>query len=253
MIPSPQVMAERTDSELFETSQFLDGCDLNVGLQLPDVPSTSHADVTNPSEASYPPPYDPRRRLSEQELLIEEPVEDSNVDPDASSISSYTLPPPPEYPPPCPATRTRSRTYGNSNRVHATVTPHDSRSGSVASLAPVAVQRSTDKSYTEVDVLLGRGGKSNNHLGNQLYLSDKNHLQPRYFAATKAEKTAIAQELVEMVHARGGRFVKNEGNDQWREVDHSHARKKSSQSLREVSSKESRAEKRARYKKSPAK
>lgn len=66
---------------------------------------------------------------------------------------------------------------------------------------------SSSSSYTDVDVLLGRGGLINHHPGNQAYLQEKVRLQVRYRAASKPVKTAISQELVHWVQARGGRFL----------------------------------------------
>jgi len=101
---------------------------------------------------------------------------------------------------------------------------------------------------TEHDVIMGRGGRTNKHSGNMRYLALKDKMQQRYMEALKAEKTTIAQELVDAVHAWGGRFLKLEG-DGWFEVDQLTARKKCSQSLREVNTPEVRAAKRARYNK----
>jgi hypothetical protein len=101
---------------------------------------------------------------------------------------------------------------------------------------------------TDTDVLLGRGGRTNNHAGNKDYLLEKERIQERYLKASKQTKTGIAQELVDYVHARGGRFLKlDEATDQWYEVSNIVARKKCSQSLREINTPEERASKRARY------
>jgi hypothetical protein len=61
---------------------------------------------------------------------------------------------------------------------------------------------------TNNDVLLGRGGRTNHHVGNATYRKYKEELQERYLTATKDEKTDIANELVEMIHSRNGRFLK---------------------------------------------
>lgn len=103
---------------------------------------------------------------------------------------------------------------------------------------------------TDKDVLLGRGGRANNHAGNKRYLAEKDRIQPRYLNATKQEKKDISQELVDIVHAWGGRFLKeDEAMKRWYEVDEKSARKKASQSLREINTPEQRARKRARYSK----
>jgi len=108
------------------------------------------------------------------------------------------------------------------------------------------------KDYVEVhdgDVLFGRGGRTNHHPGNKRYLEAKDSIQERYMKADKNEKTAISQELVDMVHAWGGRFLKLEKGteDKWYQVLNITARKKASQTLREVNTPEERAQKRARY------
>jgi hypothetical protein len=84
------------------------------------------------------------------------------------------------------------------------------------------------------DVLMGRGGRTNHHPGNLRYLDAKRVLQSRYALANKREKTALSQELVDMVRKWGGRFIKlDQGTNFWYEVDNLTARTKASQTLRE--------------------
>lgn len=111
-----------------------------------------------------------------------------------------------------------------------------------------------EKKYFEpvdADVLLGRGGRANNHVGNKKYLEVKDSMQDRYMAADKSVKTAIAQELVDLVNKEwGGRFLKLDPlTNRWYEVDNTTARKKCSQTLREINTAEVRAAKRAKYSK----
>jgi hypothetical protein len=96
---------------------------------------------------------------------------------------------------------------------------------------------------------MGRGGRANNHPGNKRYLALKDSIQARYMAADKDEKTVISQELVDTVNkVWKGRFLKLDADtNQWYEVDNNTARKKCSQSLREINTAEKRAEKRAKY------
>ena len=69
-------------------------------------------------------------------------------------------------------------------------------------------------------------------------------------AAEKAQKTAISEELMEMVHQWGGKFLKlDESTNQWYEVDRTTARKKCSQTLREINTAEVRLAKRQKYNK----
>jgi hypothetical protein len=126
-----------------------------------------------------------------------------------------------------------------------------------------------DSEITKHDVLLGRGGRTNHHEGNKKYLQYKLVLQAQYFRANKEGKTRISQQLVQMVHDQKGRFLKqaepdmikrahgafrrrknfdDSDDDQvWYEVDLLTARKKASQTLREQSTPEFRAAKRAKY------
>jgi hypothetical protein len=101
---------------------------------------------------------------------------------------------------------------------------------------------------TDEDVLLGRGGRSNHHAGNKRYLIEKEKIQPRYLAADKEAKTGISQELVDIVENWGGRFLKlDEETDKWYRVKNIVARKKASQTLREMNTEQYRANKRAKY------
>lgn len=101
---------------------------------------------------------------------------------------------------------------------------------------------------TDEDVLLGRGGRSNHHAGNKRYLIEKEKIQPRYLAADKEAKTGISQELVDIVENWGGRFLKlDEETNRWYKVKNIVARKKASQTLREMNTEQYRASKRAKY------
>lgn len=73
-------------------------------------------------------------------------------------------------------------------------------------------------------------------------------MQSRYLAADKNAKTPISQELVDIVKKWGGRFLKLDADsNQWYEIDNLTARKKASQTLREINTPEERALKRAKY------
>ena len=121
--------------------------------------------------------------------------------------------------------------------------------GRIAELIP-------DADITNNDVLLGRGGRTNHHIGNATYRTYKESLQEQYLDATKDGKTSISRRLVEMIHENRGRFVKAYEPTQtnttgivefWYEVDLSTARKKASQALREINTPANRAAKRAKY------
>jgi hypothetical protein len=82
------------------------------------------------------------------------------------------------------------------------------------------------------DVLLGRGGKINTHLGNRQFRSLVTSHQYSYLLAKKNEKAFIAKQIVEIVHSNGGRFLRPEGDD-WAPVPIQRAISKTSQALRE--------------------
>jgi len=88
---------------------------------------------------------------------------------------------------------------------------------------------------TENDILLGRGGKTNNHFGNKRYRDEVKKLKSAYTSCmTKQEKFNLSKIIVRRVSEYGGRFLKQVGNtDRWYVVDEFNARKKASQALRE--------------------
>jgi hypothetical protein len=100
---------------------------------------------------------------------------------------------------------------------------------------------------TDIDVLLGRGGRSNHHPGNKRYREEVQNLQGWYLGVEdKNEKTDLSQCLVDYVHSYEGRFLyKDEVG--WYVVPNIIARRKASQALREDNDAEKRAAKRARF------
>ena len=107
-----------------------------------------------------------------------------------------------------------------------------------------------------LDVLCGRGSRSNNNKGNQLYLQAKNEMQKRYKQASKKEKTEMSRELISKVESWGGRFIdlysdpKNcDGLECWYEVSSKVKLKKVSQALRDINTPQARKEKRVKYNK----
>ena len=99
---------------------------------------------------------------------------------------------------------------------------------------------------TDIDCVLGRGGKSNHHPGNKRYRTEVQKLQKWYKASDKSEKTDLSQCLVNIVHQYGGRFVKQEkSTGRWYVVSNLVARRKASQALREHLTLEERAARKA--------
>ena len=84
------------------------------------------------------------------------------------------------------------------------------------------------------DVLLGRGGRTNSHIGNKRYRTIVADYQSEYLEARKKDKILIARRIVALVKERGGRFLKQGPTDQtWMEVPDKRATEKTSQALRE--------------------
>merc|ERR1712038_1042304 len=98
---------------------------------------------------------------------------------------------------------------------------------------------------TELDVLLGRGGLTNNHAGNIRYREEVEKVKPMYFSCkTKPEKKEVSELLVAYVQDYGGRFlVKDPETNRWMLAPMKAARKKASQALRETKWKQSKEKK----------
>lgn len=89
---------------------------------------------------------------------------------------------------------------------------------------------------TDLDVLLGRGGMTNNHAGNVRYREEVEKVKPMYFGCkTKNEKKEVSELLVAYVEDYGGRFLqKDPETKEWVLAPPKAARKKASQALRET-------------------
>lgn len=96
-----------------------------------------------------------------------------------------------------------------------------------------------DITVTDNDVLLGRGGMTNKHPGNEKFRKLVKEAIPMYMdCTTKADKKNISELVVQDIKDRGGRFLKDaSGNTKsphiWIVVNQEEARKKASQALRE--------------------
>jgi len=88
----------------------------------------------------------------------------------------------------------------------------------------------------DLDVLCGRGGKSNHHCGNKLYRQVVNDMKMNYRSIDgKKAKTNLSQAIVNHVIGYGARYVKKEDSTgRYYLLSHAEARKKTSQALREI-------------------
>jgi len=89
---------------------------------------------------------------------------------------------------------------------------------------------------TDLDILCGRGGKSNHHPGNKKYRQVVDEIKGMYRrTATKTVKTDLSRAIVDHVQTYGGRFVKkDEKSGHYHLLSKCEARKKTSQALRET-------------------
>jgi len=84
------------------------------------------------------------------------------------------------------------------------------------------------------DVLCGRGGATNNHIGNKRFRAVVAEYQNEYLLARKKDKVLIARRVVDRIKQNNGRFLKRaSGSDVWAEVTYKKATEKTSQALRE--------------------
>lgn len=84
------------------------------------------------------------------------------------------------------------------------------------------------------DVLMGRGGATNNNAGNIRFRDIVASKQLVYLDCKKKEKKAIAEDCVETVRKNGGRFlIRDATTGCWVEVPYKKAVTKASQCLRE--------------------
>lgn len=84
------------------------------------------------------------------------------------------------------------------------------------------------------DVLFGRGGATNQHVGNQVFRDLVAEQMPAYLSARKKDKVEISYRIVAAIKHDGGRFLKCcPDGISWVEVSDKRAREKTSQALRE--------------------
>jgi hypothetical protein len=106
-------------------------------------------------------------------------------------------------------------------------------------IGPTIPQRTSTMSPRPADVLDGRGGLINSHIGNVRFraLVDSRRLQ--YLdSAKKAEKALIAASIVAEIRSSGGRFLRKFPETiGWVEIGNERAIKKAGQALREIAPK----------------
>jgi len=95
----------------------------------------------------------------------------------------------------------------------------------------------TSKELNENDVICGRGGATNSHIGNQRFRHLVQEYRSRYLQATKTEKTCISRTIVNHIRSQNppGRFliINKSSENRFEDIGDLQARKKTSQALRE--------------------
>ena len=82
--------------------------------------------------------------------------------------------------------------------------------------------------------LLGRGGRSNHHIGNTRFREVIRRNRDRYTALPKHEKIKLSRAIVDLVHESGGRFLEpSRDGTHYVVASYKRAVEKTSQCLRE--------------------
>ena len=84
------------------------------------------------------------------------------------------------------------------------------------------------------DVLCGRGGLTNSHVGNKRFRDVVAEYQLEYLKARKNDKKGIARKILARIDDNGGRFLqRNVSSNVWSLASEKRALEKTSQALRE--------------------
>jgi hypothetical protein len=87
-----------------------------------------------------------------------------------------------------------------------------------------------------LDIVCGRGAPKNFHYGNQVFLELVKQYQTKYFCAKRSDKSVIALKLLDIIKARGGRFVRRQkaaGRFCWEPISDKSAYERVCQALRD--------------------
>ena len=129
-----------------------------------------------------------------------------------------------------PSTWLIDNIVGNDIRTRSPSPPTILSSGNPLFSTPIV------KEPSYLDVLCGRGGRSNHHPGNKKYRQVVRVMKASYRNIdTKSAKTDVSRAIVEHVYNYGGRFLKQDkATGKYYVLSPVEARKKTSQALREA-------------------
>lgn len=85
---------------------------------------------------------------------------------------------------------------------------------------------------SQADVLFGRGKPFREHVGNLRLNNILDEKLEKYEASRLKEKTAMIGDIVDVIRGEGGRFLKQDNNAPWIEVDDKQAKEKVSHGFR---------------------
>lgn len=121
----------------------------------------------------------------------------------------------------------RARPEYPSSKESLKVVEHNRRKKILKSTRPVT-------QVTENDVLSGRGGATNVHVGNRVFRSLIDAHREKYLRAKKNDKPEISRSIVNIIRRRNGSFLKkDEDSGLFFEIGDDLAREKTSQALRQ--------------------
>ena len=131
---------------------------------------------------------------------------------------------------------------GNANLAHAPGYPaypaEAPRSKRLPAIPPNNIYLINTSNINENDVLCGRGGLTNQHVGNKKFRALVKQLQDKYMTRKKHEKTLLSQAVVAVVRGStpAGRFLKQDTQTgMWYDIGDEMATEKTSQAFREKS------------------
>ena len=89
------------------------------------------------------------------------------------------------------------------------------------------------KEPSQFDVLCGRGGAINKHVGNRMYRRVVEHNKAIYRDMPKRYRVLVGESIVQCIRNNGGRFLHSGKSGEWKEISFRKAVAKTSQALRE--------------------
>ena len=148
--------------------------------------------------------------------------------------NAIVSPVPHSYSSPLPASMSDPSQYSQGGPFYHGIEPgyyeqhsHDARN---------RVNRQEDVGYTDRDILLGKGGRANNHMGNRVFLRLVQLNKQQFREMTTRQKDILIQSILMAIQQNGGRFRqrKTASSAEWETAPWEKAFNKCKQALREI-------------------